>query len=135
MMAKSGDNGDLKRPLREGAAESQRIREHFLTTVEKVADGSVYTLERLQDIVGGKEQAVINFVRMCEVYPGVILYRRWRGTGAKGTWEYSFQRADWPAEQISDRLRDKILEAEDLKFRLDEAEKKLRTIQSFLEKL
>ena len=85
-----------------GPQESQRIKDEFQAALDKVCDGSIYTDDRLSEVLGRKQGGVQRFVYMCEVCPDVSVTRRWSGGGGRGTWEFVFQRV--PLDKVRDEL-------------------------------
>lgn len=58
-----------------GEAESLEVRRVFLERLNKVTDGSAYTMSRLEAILGIKQELVLQFIRQCEVSPSVTVHR------------------------------------------------------------
>ncbi len=68
------------------SVEARIYRELFLERLNIVADGSVYTKERMTELFGCKETMVEEFVRLCLVHPSVDMQvKRSRGQPAQYT--------------------------------------------------
>jgi hypothetical protein len=88
-----------------GERESLKVRQVFLDRLAKVADGSAYTLSRLEDILGIKQEQVLQFIRQCEVSPGVTVHRLY---GSHQLKQYTF--TPNPYVDCKDRIADLVEE-------------------------
>jgi hypothetical protein len=72
-------------------------RDRFLKRLARISDGSVYTRKRLLQILGMSRYSLDAFIRMCEVYPGVVMnVTTPPGVNGNGQdkWQFQFTRVE-----------------------------------------